>query len=106
MRNRNIRKSHVLTVAGAEQDNRMITNAEENATQNNNKLHTGFYAGEREDFMMNSIYMRKNELKAENEPVKIALDHGWSSIKGEHIFMETSVVPVDYTPLTNHGLLE
>lgn len=42
MRNRNIRKSHVLTVAGAEQDNRMVTNAEENATQNNNKLHTGF----------------------------------------------------------------
>ena len=23
--------------------------------------------------------------------VKIALDHGWSSIKGEHIFMETLV---------------
>jgi len=84
----------------------MITNAEENATQNNNKLHTGFYAGEREDFMMDSIYMRENKLKAENEPVKIALDHGWRSIKGEHIFMETSVVPVDYTPLTNHGLLE
>ena len=84
----------------------MITNAEENATLNNNKLHTGFYAGEREDFMMDSIYMRENKLKAENEPVKIALDHGWRSIKGEHIFMETSVVPVDYTPLTNHGLLE
>ena len=83
-----------------------ITNAEETVTQNNNKLHTGFYAGEREDFMMNGIYMRENELKAKNEPVKIALDHGWSSIKGEHIFMETSVVPVDYTPLTNHGLLE
>ena len=38
--------------------------------------------------------------------VKIALDHGWSSIKGEHIFMETLVSPVDYTPLTNSGLLE
>ena len=24
-------------------------------------------------------------------PVKIALDHGWSSIKGEHIFMENLV---------------
>lgn len=83
-----------------------ITSAEETATQNNDDLHTGCYAGEREDFMMNGIYMRENELKAENEPVKIALDHGWSSIKGEHLFMETSVVPVDYTPLTNHGLLE
>ena len=39
-------------------------------------------------------------------PVKIALDHGWSSIKGEHIFMENLVTPVDYTPLTNNGLLE
>ena len=38
--------------------------------------------------------------------VKIALDHGWSSIKGEHIFMETLVSPVDYTPLTNSGLME
>ena len=56
--------------------------------------------------MMNGIYMTENGLKAENAPVKIALDHGWSSIKGEHIFMETSVVTVDYTPLTNHGLLE
>ena len=83
-----------------------ITNAEETATQNNDDLYTGCHAGEREDFMMNGIYSRENELKAENAPVKIALDHGWSSIKGEHIFMETSVVPVDYTPLTNHGLLE
>ena len=41
-----------------------------------------------------------------NVPIKIALDHGWSSIKGEHIFMETLVSPVDYTPLTNSGLLE
>ena len=39
-------------------------------------------------------------------PVKIALDHGWSSIKGEHIYIETLVSPVDYTPLTNSGLLE
>ena len=39
-------------------------------------------------------------------PVKIALDHGWSSIKGEHTFMETSIVPVDYEPLTKNGLLE
>lgn len=39
-------------------------------------------------------------------PVKIALDHGWSSIKGEHIFIETLVSPADYTPLTNSGLLE
>ena len=86
---------------------RLFTNiTNEELTQNNNDLHTGCYAGEREDFMMNGIYMTENGLKAENAPVKIALDHGWSSIKGEHIFMETSVVPVDYTPLTNHGLLE
>ena len=32
-------------------------------------------------------------------PVKIALDHGWSSIKGEHTFMETSIVPVDMSLL-------
>ena len=86
---------------------RLFTNiTNEELTQNNNDLHTGCYAGEREDFMMNGIYMTENGLKAENAPVKIALDHGWSSIKGEHIFMETSVVLVDYTPLTNHGLLE
>ena len=41
-----------------------------------------------------------------NVPIKIALDHGWSSIKGEHIFMENLVTQVDYTPLTNNGLLE
>lgn len=86
---------------------RLFTNiTNEDLTQNNNDLNTGCYAGEREDFMMNGIYMTENGLKAENAPVKIALDHGWSSIKGEHIFMETSVVLVDYTPLTNHGLLE
>ena len=32
-------------------------------------------------------------------PVKVALDHGWSSIKGEHIFIETLVSPVDYTQI-------
>lgn len=41
-----------------------------------------------------------------NVPIKIALDHGWSSIKGEHFFMENLVTQVDYTPLTNNGLLE
>lgn len=74
-----------------------ITNKE----QNNNYLQTG-KAGEREDFMRENLFMIENK----NEAVKIALDHGWSSIKGEHIFMETSVVPVEYTPLTNNGLLE
>lgn len=74
-----------------------ITNKE----QNNNYLQTG-RAGEREDFMRENLFMTENK----NEVVKIALDHGWSSIKGEHIFMETSVVPVEYTPLTNNGLLE
>ena len=83
-----------------------ITNAEESAERINNDLYTGYYAGEREDYMMNGINMTENGLIKENVPVKVALDHGWSSIKGEHIFMETSVVPVDYTPLTNHGLLE
>lgn len=83
-----------------------ITNAEESAKRIKNDLHTGYYAGEREDYMMNGINMTEKGLIKENVPVKVALDHGWSSIKGEHIFMETSVVPVDYTPLTNHGLLE
>ena len=72
-----------------------------NEAQNNNYLQTG-RAGEREDFMRENLFMTENK----NEAVKIALDHGWSSIKGEHIFMETSVVPVEYTPLTNNGLLE
>ena len=33
--------------------------------------------------------MRENLFMTETTmaPVKIALDHGWSSIKGEHIFM-------------------
>lgn len=74
-----------------------ITNAGATAVQNENIMHTGCYAGERENLFMTETTMA---------PVKIALDHGWSSIKGEHIFMETSVVQVDYTPLTNHGLLE
>ena len=72
-----------------------------NELPNNNYLQTG-RIGEREDFMRENLFMTENK----NEAVKIALDHGWSSIKGEHIFMETSVVPVEYTPLTNHGLLE
>ena len=79
-----------------------ITNAGATAAQNENIMHTGCYAGERENFMRENLFMTETTMA----PVKIALDHGWSSIKGEHIFMETSVVQVDYTPLTNHGLLE
>ena len=46
---------------------RLFTNiTNEELTQNNNDLHTGCYAGEREDFMMNGIYMTENGLKAEN----------------------------------------
>ena len=51
------------------------------------------------------LIMQGEQIDA-SAPVKIALDHGWSSIKGEHIFMENLVTPVDYTPLTNNGLLE
>lgn len=32
-----------------------ITNAEESAERINNDLHTGYYAGEREDYMMNFV---------------------------------------------------
>ena len=50
---------------------RLFTNiTNEDLTQNNNDLNTGCYAGEREDFMMNGIYMTENGLKAENAPVK------------------------------------
>lgn len=79
-----------------------ITNAGMTATQNKNIMQTGFYTGEREDFMRENLFMTETTMV----PVKIALDHGWSSIKGEHTFMETSVVPVDYEPLTKNGLLE
>ena len=78
-----------------------ITNAGQTATHNENIMLTGYYAGEREDFMRENYYMSETTMA----PVKIALDHGWSSIKGEHTFMETSVVPVDYEPLTKNGLL-
>ena len=67
-----------------------ITNAGATAAQNENIMHTGCYAGERENFMRENLFMTETTMV----PVKIALDHGWSSIKGEHIFMETSVVPV------------
>lgn len=45
--------------------------------------------------------MRENLFMTETTmaSVKIALDHSWSSIKGKHTFIETSVVPVDYEPL-------
>lgn len=79
-----------------------ITNAGVTATQNENMMQTGYYAGEREDFMRENLFMTETIMA----PVKIALDHGWSSIKGEHTFMETSVVPVDYEPITKNGLLE
>ena len=79
-----------------------ITNAGATATQNKNIMQTGYYAGEREDFMRENLFMTETTMA----PVKIALDHGWSSIKGEHTFMETSIVPVDYEPLTKNGLLE
>lgn len=79
-----------------------ITNAEQTATQNKKIMQTGCYAGEREDFMRENYFMTETTMA----PVKIALDHGWSSIKGEHTFMETSVVPVDYELLTKNGLLE
>ena len=76
-----------------------ITNAGATATQNENMMQTGYYAGEREDFMRENLFMTETTMA----PVKIALDHGWSSIKGEHTFMETSVVQVDYEPLTLFG---
>ena len=79
-----------------------ITNAGATATQNENMMQTGYYAGEREDFMRENLFTTETTIA----PFKIALDHGWSSIKGEHTFMETSVVPVDYEPLTKNGLLE
>ena len=72
-----------------------IPNAGMTATQNKNIMQTGLYAGEREDYMRENLFMTETTMTS----VKIALDHGWSSIKGEHTFMETSVVPVDYTPL-------
>ena len=79
-----------------------ITNAGATAAQNENIMHTGCYAGERENFMRENLFMTETTMA----PVKIALDHGWSSIKGEHIFMETSVVPVDYTPKQKTDLIE
>ena len=58
---------------------RLFTNiTNEELSQNNNDLHTGCYAGEREDFMRENLFMTKITMA----PVKIALDHGWSSIKG------------------------
>lgn len=39
-----------------------ITNAEELAERINNDLHTGYYAGEREDYMMNGINLTENGL--------------------------------------------
>ena len=56
-------------------------------------------------YAVDGLIMQGERIDA-SAPVKIALDHGWSSIKGEHIFMENLVTPVDYTPLTNNGLLE
>lgn len=56
-------------------------------------------------YTVDGLIMQGEQIDA-SAPVKIALDHGWSSIKGEHIFMENLVTPVDYTPLTNNGLLE
>lgn len=56
-------------------------------------------------YAVDGLIMQGERIDA-SVPVKIALDHGWSSIKGEHIFMENLVTPVDYTPLTNNGLLE
>lgn len=56
-------------------------------------------------YTVDGLIMQGEHMDA-SAPVKIALDHGWSSIKGEHIFMENLVTPVDYTPLTNNGLLE
>lgn len=56
-------------------------------------------------YAVDGLIMRGEHVDV-NVPIKIALDHGWSSIKGEHIFMENLVTHVDYTPLTNNGLLE
>lgn len=39
-----------------------ITNAEESAKRIKNDLHTGYYAGEREDYMMNGINMTEKGL--------------------------------------------
>ena len=53
-----------------------ITNAGQTATQNEKFMQSGYYAGEREDFMRENYFMTETMA-----PVKIALDHGWSSIK-------------------------
>lgn len=41
-----------------------ITNAEESAERINNDLHTGYYAGEREDYMMNGINVNTKVYKS------------------------------------------
>ena len=53
------------------------------------------------NYYTNDALIMQGEQIDASASVKIALDHGWSSIKGEHIFMENLV-----TPLTNNGLLE
>ena len=43
------------------------------------------------NFYINDGLIMQGEQIDTSVAVKIALDHGWSSIKGEHIFMETLV---------------
>ena len=45
-----------------------ITNAGATATQNKNIMQTGYYAGEREDFMRENLFMTETTMA----PVKIA----------------------------------
>lgn len=44
------------------------------------------------NFFINDGLIMQGEQIDTSVAVKIALDHGWSSIKGEHIFMETLAV--------------
>ena len=52
-----------------------ITNAGATATQNKNIMQTGYYAGEREDYMMNGINMTEKGLIKENVPVTVSYTH-------------------------------
>ena len=62
-----------------------ITNAGATATQNKNIMQTGYYAGEREDFMRENLFMTETTMA----PVKIALV--WSKINKYHMFLELNM---------------
>ena len=78
-----------------------ITNAEESAKRIKNDLHTGYYAGEREDYMTEKI--REYSM---NGALIIGVDNGYGNMKTARRCFKTAIAKYDSAPVLSRDYIE